>query len=115
MEGEIRTMRFKPGNFFPVNQQRKQTRALPCWLKPCSPHKPDSSNKYKEQTYAVVGMTWKITNGAVQLQPQPEVLLLVRVIHTEARAVELVQLIHKALGVDLAILDLAANVCRSTL
>jgi len=108
-------MRFRPGDCFPVNQQRKQTRALPCWLKPCMPHKPARSNTCKEQSDAVVGKTWEIANGAVQFQPQPEVLLLVRVVHTEARAVELVHLIHKALSVDFAVLDLAANVCRSSL
>ena len=79
------------------------------------PHKPAGSNKYKAQIYAVVGMTWEVANSAVHFQPQPEVLLLVRVVHTEARAVELVHLIHKALSVDFAVLDLAANVCRSSL
>ncbi len=79
------------------------------------PHKPVGSNTCKEQSYAVVGKTREIANGAVQFQPQTEILLLVRVVHTEARAVELVHLIHKALSVGLAILDLAANVCCSSL
>ena len=63
----------------------------------------------------MVGITWPVADSAVQFQPQPEVLVLVGVKHTEARAVELVQLIHEAFGVDLAVLDLAANVRRSSL
>ena len=60
-------------------------------------------------------MTRKVADGGVQFQPQREVFVFVRVKHSETHVVELVQLIHEAFGVDLAILDLAANVRRSSL
>jgi hypothetical protein len=60
-------------------------------------------------------MTRKVADAGVQFQPQREVFALVRVEHSETHVVELVQLIHEAFGVDLAVLDLAANVRRSSL
>ena len=63
----------------------------------------------------MVGTTRKVADGGVQFQPQREVFVLVRIEHSETHAVEFVQLIHEAFGVDLAVLDLASNVRRSSL
>lgn len=59
--------------------------------------------------------TREVTHGAIQLQPQREVLHLARVVHSEACLVEVVQVINKALGVGSALCDFAAKVGRSHL